>query len=122
MKKSVECYNSVDKMYGWCGTCNPDAHPGERGYCSMYEEDIEDIKRENTIVKTSKHWGFCSELCSPSDQFAHQLQETKLIVLNDDDCKVFATEESGLEFIPGNYKVLNLNSTHRLNCFHSITK
>ena len=99
MRKSVDCYQEIDKQHGWCGTCNPNAQEGERGYC---DGEVHEDNHENTIVKTSKNWGFCSDLCSSHDHFTRKLQETKLTILKDEECKVFANDDLlNLEFVAG---------------------
>ena len=92
----------MDKAHGWCGTCNPDASEGERGYCPYYpDEEPEDDEEQNTIVKTSKNWGFCSASCMVDDYYSRKLQETKITVLKDKECNIFANEDSGLNFVAG---------------------
>ena len=92
----------MDKQNGWCGTCNPEAYEGERGYCPADQASLaDDINDENTIVYTSKKWGFCSEECSTNNDFAKNLQETKITILNNNDCKLFSNGDLGLEFRAG---------------------
>ena len=64
---------------------------------------------------TSQNWGFCSSSCSFDDYFAKVLQETKITVLTDNECKVFdkdydledsETEDSNHLYVPG---TLNCN-------------
>ena len=101
-KKSTNCYQKRNEDHGWCGTCNPNVEEGGRGFCPDFAEDTEDNSRENTIVKRDKNWGFCSKLCTDiMTQFTRTLQETKLTILKDKDCKVFAPDESQLEFKAG---------------------
>ena len=98
----------MDKQNGWCGICNPEAYEGERGYCppemASFADDIND---ENTIVYTSKKWGFCSEECSTNNDFAKNLQETKITILNNNDCKLFSNGDLGLEFRAGRPQNVN---------------
>ena len=67
------------------------------------------------MVLTSQNWGFCSSSCSFDDYFAKVLQETKITVLTDNECKVFdkdydledsETEDSNQLYVPG---TLNCN-------------
>ena len=101
------CYAHSDKEHGWCGTCKSDAEEGERGYCAYYSDDTpenspENDPRENTIVKTNENWGFCSPTCATKwDYAAKLLSETKITILTDDECRVFANEESELMFSAG---------------------
>ena len=112
--KEIQCYSHRDYSrgwHGWCGTCNPDAARGERGYCPFTgsEDEAEDDSRENTIVKTNQNWGFCSPSCSPNYKFfAKTLQETKITILTDEECKVFVNDtifEQGEseEFVAGTF-------------------
>ena len=101
-KKSTHCYQKLNVHHGWCGTCDPDAEEGQRGFCPDYAEYTDDSKRENTIVKKNKNWGFCSELCTDLvNQYAKTLQETKITILKDKECKIFAPQTSYLEFRAG---------------------
>ena len=113
--REIQCYAHSDKAHGWCGTCNPDAKRGERGYCPLtgYNDEAEDDPRENTIVKTNQNWGFCSPTCSPAhDYFTKILQETKITILTDKECKVFANDTNlepgeGLKFVAGTFPFIS---------------
>lgn len=111
--KETQCYAHLGQSRGWCGTCNPDAARGERGYCPYTgsDEEAENDPYENTIVKTNKNWGFCSSSCPslPSyDYFSKTLQETKITILTDEECKVFANDTNlepgeSLKFVAGTF-------------------
>ena len=74
---------------GWCGVCLKNASPGTYGYCTYGDSHQGDTSRELiTKVKRSKHWGFCSDLCSIDSQ-TNTLKETQLTVLPVKDCAVF---------------------------------
>ena len=117
--KDVICYSFRDREYGWCGTCNLKAKEGERGHCPneygtyIHEEVPENNKEENTKVHVAENWGFCSSSCTVDDHFTKVLQETKITVLTDNECKVFEkdsdledyeTEDSDQLYIPGMLK------------------
>ena len=100
-KSTTNCYYKTPNMHGWCGTCIARAGEGERGYCPI-GESADDVRKENTIVKLDANWGFCSKLCTDLvGIFPKQLQETKITIMKDKECNIFADEESGLEFTPG---------------------
>jgi len=112
--KEIQCYahSALDhsaNSHGWCGTCNPDAAIGERGYCPYTgsEDEAENDSKENTIVQTNRNWGFCSPFCSPDyDYFTKTLQETTITILTDEECKVFANDTNlelreSLKFVAG---------------------
>ena len=115
--REIQCYAPSDKRHGWCGTCNPDAERGERGYCPFTgsEDEAEDDPRENTIVKTNQNWGFCSPSCSQDysqEYFAKTLQETMITILTDEECKVFANDTNfepgeSLKFVAGMFRFMS---------------
>ena len=112
--REIQCYAYSDKRHGWCGTCNPDAKRGERGYCPFTgsEDKAEDDPRENTMVKTNQNWGFCSQSCSHDDYFAKTLQETRITILTDDECKVFTNDTifdigDSLKFVAGMFRFMS---------------
>ena len=109
--REIQCYAHSDKRHGWCGTCNPDAERGERGYCPVTGSEAEDDPRENTIVKTNQNWGFCSPSCTHDDYFAKTLQETRITILTDDECKVFTNDTNlelgdSLKFVAGTFRFI----------------
>ena len=109
--KEIQCYAHADRTHGWCGTCNPDAEEGERGYCPVVGSEAEDDPRENTIVKTNQNWGFCSPSCTHDDYFAKTLQETRITILTDDECKVFTNDTNlelgdSLKFVAGTFRFI----------------
>jgi len=105
-KDSITCYAVYDFDYGWCGTCDPNAQPNENGYCC----DPEAIEGEygycesDVYVKvhTAKHWGFCSESCISSyEVYPTTLQETKLSIINEEDCKILWGDRDWGRPVPG---------------------
>ena len=81
--------HSLGGKNGWCGVClkkpgNPESNCPQRAVNS----DIENLDTP-TIVKTDKHWGFCSDLCNETAASTVDiLQETQLDVLSLKDCGI----------------------------------
>ena len=71
--------------YGWCGVCLKNATALSYGHCPLPPEPLPTEKRFITRVKRAKNWGFCSDRCNTNSQ-TKELKETKLTVLNIDDC------------------------------------
>ena len=72
---------------GWCGVCLKDAAYGGYGHCALGEVTPKE-KELATRVKSSKHWGFCSDHCK-IESWGQPLKETKLTVLPSKDCAIF---------------------------------
>ena len=68
-------------------------NPYSYGYCS-YDGPPPREDQFITRVRRAKHWGFCSDQCNTKSE-THNLKETKLTVLNVDDCVRFNSSTLG---------------------------
>ena len=125
-RRVTNCYQRQNE-HGWCGTCNSKSEEGKRGHCPIGVSADNSPRRENTIVKLDANWGFCSKLCTDLiGMFPKRLQETKITIMRDKECELFADEESGLEYTAGmcscnisfmSSQIFKTNETSRLQSF-----
>jgi hypothetical protein len=80
--------HSLGGKNGWCGTCVK--KPGDPESNCPRDGDTVD-----TIARSGKNWGFCSDLCSKTDEAPIDiLQETKLDVLSLKDCGILGPKQA----------------------------
>ena len=85
--------HSLGGKNGWCGTCVK--KPGDPESNCPRDGDTVD-----TIARSGKNWGFCSDLCSKTDEAPIDiLQETKLDVLSLKDCGVLQGQPLGIDIL-----------------------
>ena len=92
---SLPNFSTKSSDHGWCGTCYQDAlDPGQEGYCDKYKSGME--LRTNSEMgrpKVDKNWGWCRATClERTPSLANVLQETKLDILSQSECKVLGSE------------------------------
>jgi len=95
--RTVRCFPTKQpRSPGWCATCVPGANAGQAGYCDPtlegidiydYEYDHKDPKEESVLHDHA--WGFCDPKCfvGKEDILALDLQEVKLWILSEEECR-----------------------------------
>lgn len=83
------CYHSRPGEHGWCGTCYDGVEEqGKEGYCDPYQGNTKEMPPKSEFSKptTDENWGWCTPWCKNSQTSTKELMETRLSILNKDEC------------------------------------